>query len=32
LGLANAEEVSRRVKATLMFLTDAEATLNHPGK
>ena len=24
LGLANAEEVSRRVKATLLFLADAE--------
>jgi DNA-binding NarL/FixJ family response regulator len=32
LGLANAEEVSRRVKATLLFLADAQETPNHPGK
>jgi DNA-binding NarL/FixJ family response regulator len=32
LGLANAEEVSRRVKATLLFLADAQETTTHPGK
>jgi hypothetical protein len=32
LGLANAEEVSRRVKATLLFLADAQEAPNHPGK
>ena len=31
LGLANAEEVSRRVKATLLFLADAEETPTPPG-
>lgn len=31
LGLANAEEVSRRVKATLLFLADAEETPSRPG-
>jgi DNA-binding NarL/FixJ family response regulator len=31
LGLANAEEVSRRVKATLLFLADAEEAPSYPG-
>jgi DNA-binding NarL/FixJ family response regulator len=31
LGLANAEEVSRRVKATLLFLADAEEAPTYPG-
>jgi DNA-binding NarL/FixJ family response regulator len=30
LGLANAEEVSRRVKATLLFLADAEEAPTYP--